>query len=265
MSPLRALVATFLTVAVLSLTARAGCAQLRLAGNVVDENTGEAIRGARVEVFTLGGRRVADQSTDSTGAFFVVLASQAGYRVRATRLGYLANVMPVVWTDDHSFIQLEVRLDSRAVLMAPIEVVARTRNRSPILENYRLRMRSGFGTVITRDQIEQRNPGFVTDLLAMMPGVRLESSGSGLRRTIYFNRAVSGTRDCPAQIFIDGFLMNRASAGDGDDFGLAVDDAVSPNSVEGIEIFRGLSTVPAEFLNEQAECGVVAIWTRRGG
>lgn len=41
--------------------------------------------------------------------------------------------------------------------------------------------------------------------------------------------------------------------------------APAPGLVEGIEIYRGLSTVPAQFLNSDAKCGVVAIWTRRGG
>ena len=44
-----------------------------------------------------------------------------------------------------------------------------------------------------------------------------------------------------------------------------IDEVISPGSVEGIEVYRGLSTVPAEFLNPDAECGVIAIWTRRGG
>jgi outer membrane receptor for ferrienterochelin and colicin len=69
------------------------------------------------------------------------------------------------------------------------------------------------------------------------------------------------------QIFVDGFLVNRRMVGvNGNrpsDF--RIDDVVSPASVEGIEVYRGLSTVPPEFLNPDAVCGVIAIWTRRGG
>jgi hypothetical protein len=46
---------------------------------------------------------------------------------------------------------------------------------------------------------------------------------------------------------------------------VSVDDLVAPGAIEGIELYRGTATIPAEFLTPQARCGVVAIWTRRGG
>ncbi|MFC1791075.1 hypothetical protein ACFL0I_01235, partial [Gemmatimonadota bacterium] len=77
----------------------------------------------------------------------------------------------------------------------------------------------------------------------------------------------SANRDCITQIFVDGFLVNRRAFGarGARPIDFRIDDAVSPASVEGIEIYRGLGTVPAEFLNPDAVCGVIAIWTRRGG
>jgi hypothetical protein len=44
---------------------------------------------------------------------------------------------------------------------------------------------------------------------------------------------------------------------------IQVDDLVSPLDVEAVEVFRGLSSVPPEFLTPEARCGVIAIWTRR--
>jgi outer membrane receptor for ferrienterochelin and colicin len=92
-----------------------------------------------------------------------------------------------------------------------------------------------------------------------VPGVHLRSSGRGLRREVYMGR----TGDyCPAQIFVDGFLLNGRSRLTGDTE-FTIDDAVSPASIEGIEVYRGLSSVPAEFLNPDSRCGVVVVWTRR--
>ncbi len=68
---------------------------------------------------------------------------------------------------------------------------------------------------------------------------------------------------CPVQVYLDGMHLNR---NDGPEHvrAVAIDDYVSPGSVLGIEIYRGLSTVPPEFLNRYARCGVVALWTLRG-
>lgn len=239
----------------------AAIAQVRLAGTVVEENSGLAIPDARVEILDLDRRVRKVVYTDEAGRFATEVRELPGYRVRALRVGFQPNNTPILWTDGHSEIQIELRLDRNTVLLAPIEVVARSRRMpSPVFEGFRARQESGLGFYITRADIERRHPGTVTDLLAGVPGVRLESGGgNGLRRAVYMSRALSGPRDCPVQIFIDGFHWNR-----GRGFGLVIDDAVSPDAIEGIEVYRGLSSVPAEFLTPDSHCGVIAIWTKRG-
>lgn len=252
-----------LSAAVLLAVAATPCdarAQVRLAGTVVEENSGLAIPDARVEILDLERRVRKVIYTDEAGRFSTEVRELPGYRVRALRVGFQPNNTPILWTDGHSAIQIELRLDRNNVLLAPIEVVARSRRMpSPVFEGFRARAASGMGTYITRADIERRHPGSVTDLLAGIPGVRLESGGNGLRRTVTMTRAINGgPRDCPVQIFIDGFHWNRGG------YGFMIDDAVSPDAIEGIEVYRGLSSVPAEFLTPDANCGVIAIWTKRG-
>ncbi|MCJ7627914.1 MAG: TonB-dependent receptor plug domain-containing protein, partial [Longimicrobiales bacterium] len=130
---------------------------------------------------------------------------------------------------------------------------------------FKRRVETGLGIYITRDEVEARNPLLVSDLLREVPGLDLQASGYGSRPSVRMVRATG--MNCVTQIFVDGFLMNgRAFSPTGfnpTDF--RIDDVVSPRSVEGIEVYRGLSTVPPEFLNPDADCGVIAIWTRRGG
>lgn len=233
-----------------------------LAGTVREHETGVRIPDARIEVLDRLSRQLAVRYTDSEGAFRVELERREGYRIRASRLGYRNTTTPVLWTDGYDTYQLEITLDPDAVLLAPLEVVTRSRpTESPVLGNFRDRRRSGIGHFFTQADIERRNPGLVSDLLATVPGVHLESSGRGTRRAIYMSR---GTRPCQALIFLDGSLFNRASLQTGMDMGFRLDDAVSPLSVVGIEVYSGLSTVPAEFLTPESDCGVIAIWTRRG-
>jgi len=159
---------------------------------------------------------------------------------------------------------VELHLDTEAVPLAPLTVVARSEStRRPILADFDDRVDSGFGWYFTRDDIEEIRPTMVSDLLGRVPGVRLESSGRGnYRRTVTMARSSGvgpGGGPCPVQIYLDGRLMTRGNVME-----IPVDNLVTPEVVEGIEVYRGLSTVPAEFLTPSSRCGVVAIWTRRG-
>jgi hypothetical protein len=232
-------------------------------GRVIDDNTGAPIGGARVEFMDELRRPIRSTITDQDGTFRIPDVRGGPFVLRASRIGYRATVTPRWRIQGGEVLQVEVRMDVEAVLLAPLEIVAQRRAQpSPVLEGFRARMASGLGYFVTRADIEARNPSMITDMLTMVPGVHLEGSGSGLRRTIHVGRA--GANRCPAQIFVDGFLFNRPTPF-GQDQGFVLDDAVTPSSVEGIEVYRGMAGVPAEFLNPNSRCGVVVIWTRRGG
>ena len=80
------------------------------------------------------------------------------------------------------------------------------------------------------------------------------------RQTQWFMRGGTGTTNCPARFFIDGNSVALQ--------GMSIDELVSPSDVEGIEIYKGMSSVPSEFsgrsINDDSRCGVVAIWTKTG-
>lgn len=231
-------------------------AQVRLQGRVTDAATGLGIAGARVLLTDEQGRWVGVRTTDEDGGFEFRVRRHGPYRLTASRLGYIENTSPRVWLGDHEVVRVELRLDVGALLLAPLEIVARSRpSTSPMLSNFNARLRSGAtGTLLTRNDIERLRPGRVTDVLATVPGIRLEyAGGAGHSRIAYMRSA------CPAQVFLDGFLLNRGGHTP------AIDDVVAPGSVEGIEIYGGFGSVPAEFLNPESQCGVIAIWTRRGG
>ena len=40
---------------------------------------------------------------------------------------------------------------------------------------------------------------------------------------------------------------------------------VSPFEIRAMEIYRGPAQTPGQFLDSNARCGVILIWTRRGG
>lgn len=253
-------------------------AQAQIEGTVLDDETEEPLTGARVSVIQDTWQTVVSRTvTDDQGRFHFSLRRGGRYRLDAERIGYADALTPAVQVRSGDSLAVEVRLDTDAVLLAPLEVVAtnRRRSESSVLKGFHDRKESGLGHFITRDDIERRNPSATSHMLATVPGVRLRSGARpGAGRNVYMSR--SG-ESCAVQVYVDGRLVNRnvpvgANTGDGrpgvrfqQDEGVTIDDFVSPGSIYGIEVYRGLSGVPAEFLNTDADCGVVVIWTRRGG
>jgi hypothetical protein len=254
----------FLAAVLLCGAATPAAAQIRITGTVIDDSTGAPVAGARVEMYDYWGQRRFVRQTSADGVFVIEMRRAGGYRLRTSRMGYAAAMTPMLYTEGSTFMNVEVRLKSDRVLLAPVTVLVRARARvAPMLDDFHARHRAGIGTFFTRDDITRIKPTYLTDLVAMVPGMWTSRSG-GSSPVLYSRQATRGGTDCPVQIFVDGRLMNPR-APNGDVIGMTLDEAVLPSSVEGVEVYKGLSTVPAEFLSEDARCGVVAVWTRRGG
>jgi hypothetical protein len=236
--------------------------QVRIQGRVISNESERPLPGAEVTLRRRDGTFLKKLAADSLGKFEFVVSRQAGVRIQAQHIGYKTNTTPVLYFDRHRFIEVEVRLDTEAILLAPLEVIVWSDvDRSPLLDNFRQRRSTGFGTYITRKDIEARRPMYTSDLLRTVPGIELIREGTGTRPRIELARGAG--RWCRTQIFVDGMLMNRQ--GPGPEIDVRLDDLVSPGSIEGIEIYKGLSSIPPEFLNADSQCGVIAVWTRRGG
>lgn len=242
--------------------------QVRIHGRVIDDLTGWPLNASEVTARARDGRFLARVETDSVGTFEILVRNVTAVQLDVRRVGYKASRMPLLHFDQRDYFQVEIRLDADAILLAPLEVVTwSVLGPSPFLEGFRQRLSTGNGVYITREDIEARKPALVVDLLRDIPGVSVTGASSGNRPSVAVGRAQATAQlsGCEAQIYVDGFLVNRRTGprqGQIADF--RIDDVVSPMSVEGIEIYRGLGTVPAEFLNPDARCGVVVIWTRRG-
>lgn len=109
----------------------------------------------------------------------------------------------------------------------------------------------GWGTFITREQIDSLNPIDLKSMLVAIPGVHVNDRGVSFPR-------------CPLhwlpQVWIDGTRMTR--------FGsvMRVNESLSqvlPADVQAMEVYHSVATTPAEFLDGSG-CGIIAIWTKRG-
>lgn len=265
MPPLRSLTIVLLAGLALALAADRVAAQqqrppVHVLGRVIDDATLTPVSGVSVLMVDPFGEPIARRTTDELGEFAFEVRNRTAVRFVASRLGFTEVTTPILRFGDRDFFSVEVRMDAEAVLLAPLEVVARSEPmRSPVFSGFDHRLQSGFGVFFTREDMENIQPQLVTDVLARVPGVVLESSGRGGRRTVRMSRS-QAMPGCITQVYVDGRLM-RAMPGDGG--GVPIDDLVPPEAVEGIEVYRGLASTPPEFLSPAARCGVVAIWTRR--
>lgn len=130
------------------------------------------------------------------------------------------------------------------------EVRVRGRESALVRRGFYERMRFGQGTFLTREEIEAMRPRHLSDVLRRIGGVQIGAQHFGTRPTAQM-RGGLGMRSCPIQYYVDGTFVALFNI-----------DEILPDDVEGMEIYRGAATIPAEYNKGTAICGLILIWTR---
>jgi len=162
---------------------------------------------------------------------------------------------------------LEVQMAPVALELEPLVVTAERRSFHLEMEGFYERHNLGLhsGIFLTPEYIEKRRPSKVTDLFYAMPGTRVVEGGGGVGpRVVYFRTGERFSGICWPMIYIDRHLASIGGLGGGADPS-ALDSRLHPNDVSAIEVYRGAAEVPPEFNGANAGCGVVVVWTHRGG
>jgi len=248
-----------------------------VAGVVLEDGSEIPIGSAEIHLLDTVGRIRARATASGEGFFLLEFrpTHEAWYRLRAQRIGYNSATSPRFRIAPSERVDTEIRLLIDAVLVTPLTVTARRRTAGhPGLEAFHFRASRGVGGhFITRQDITERQPFYLSDILSSVPGLRLGPSQGGGGRMVYFSRANPREGGCAPQIFLDGRLMNQrvlsqvpgARVGTTSyrtDTAVRIDEFVSVMSVEGVEVYPGMASIPPEFYTPDARCGVIAIWTR---
>ena len=237
-------------------------AQMLVSGQLLDVASDAPIADGTIVLTASRGAWQATAHTDSAGNFAFDVVTPGSYRLRASRLGYRDAGGDVRLTGDSS-VTLEVRMAVQTVALQPVTVVARSERRmSPEMRGFYDRMRHGPGHFITRDHIEARHASRLTDVLRTLPNIRAATSRTGMSRSTLSHGSNGGR--CSLVFFVDGIRLNQPAPPGMRAMELVIDDYVSPGDVEGIEVYRGQSETPAQFITGNVHCGTVVIWTRRG-
>ena len=213
----------------------------------VRDSLGRSISGAELTVDGTGVRGVTDERGELR--FSAVRGGPATIKVR--RLGF----QPV---------SVDVMVDQRVPAASIITLLAIPQRLAPIVvkggANYNGRMAGfyqrrdlGIGHFVSREKLEHDNPSQLSDVFRRLPGVHVTSTRF-IRNAIRFRG--NGT-NCWPLVWLDGAPLPTA------EFDI---DFLTPNSIEGIEVYSGISQIPPQFMGSRGlgSCGVIVVWSREG-
>jgi hypothetical protein len=225
-------------------------------GTVVDHETEVPIENATVSLGAQpdGARGTGTRVTDEAGRFRFEEVMPGTYTLTVAGFGY-RTMEDTLRVGQDSDVNVSVDLSASPIVLAPIVV---TTSRLPAFmvgfEERRARDRN-HTAFFTRDDIESRNLGHITDLIAMTPGVWVTPTGP-------FGNDIRFDGGCRPAIWVDGnpfadFPQMTAMAG-GRLFG--VDATIQPDEVEAVEVYTRRHDVPQQF---GPACGALVIWLRQ--
>jgi hypothetical protein len=219
-------------------------ARPRTLAGVVTDTAGRPI--ARAEVGLLAGREIARSlRTGEDGRFELTNLPDRTTSIVVRRLGYQPRVYTVQIREGATRAFLPVVLDPMPAELEKIIVMARVAESGGRLrEFYERKSRSAWGTFIDREQIERRNPLWMSDMLRMVPGVRVLPTRMG-------GNAVRLRGGCRPLVWLDGMPVRGAE----------LDEIAFPSEVAGVEVYRSQAGTPARFISMDG-CGAIVVWTR---
>jgi hypothetical protein len=122
------------------------------------------------------------------------------------------------------------------------------------------------GLYLEPEFLEKRRPRRLTDVFFHLPGTRVvePSLGAG-PRMVYFPRSGEriGNQICWPMIYLDRHLISTGGLAGATP--RALDEYVHGADVAAVEVYRSAAEVPAEFNGSNGGCGVIVVWSKKGG
>lgn len=224
-----------------------------LRGTVLD-TAGRPLPNADVRIMDLARAT----RTDSAGNFAILGIKERIVDLAVRRLGYEMRLVRVSMINGEGE-NARIVLHAEPVVLAGVAIEA-PEAPHPYFVEFEKRRSRGIGTFLTEHDIEKLNTSLPSDAFRTLPGVRLvrlSNGGSGVRFSSTQGMRSSRGGECVPTIWVDG----QAAPG------MEIDD-IRSGDIHGIEIYRGVSTIPAQFSGPGgggAQCGAIVVWTRRKG
>lgn len=218
----------------------------RISGDVFDLYSEEPLVNAVVRI---SGTDRWDL-TDEQGRFEFRDLEPAEYVVEVEHLSYQPGGEAVELEEAADEVTLEIRLAPDGIPLAPVDVEttepepSRGARLESVYERKEHMERVGQGIFL--DQEDLRIYGQGGRISAVVNGQIPGTTATRRERVIFRNAGGS----CTPHWYLDGQRVNHEDA-----------RGVPTGDVELIEVYRGLSELPASF--DYTRCGIIAIWTKR--
>ena len=239
---------------VLAAGARRASAQVRTASlvGVVRDTSGAPVSG--VEVWLRGTDFYTH--TGDNGGFRLLDLTPGDAKLTLRRLGFEPLTVGIKLSPgvrDTVVISLSILAASIAGMSVEEERMTRS---TRLLKGFWDRRASGFGHFVTRAEIEAKDAHNFADLVRMTPGLSVVTVGG--RQSIRL-RNNGGRGDCPPQYWLDGSRIDNAGP-----------DEFEPSTLEAVEIYNGVATIPPQFSPRMVSfgprtCGAIVVWSRLPG
>jgi hypothetical protein len=233
-------------------------------GTLTERGSGSRVQDAEVTVRRLSGEVVASGVTNERGVFRLATPTPGRYLLSAETLGYARLEGEAVDVAYGKLTVLEIQMVPEAVALEPLVATAEPRAYHLEVEGFYRRMETGLGKFMTPEVFEERKPRMASDLLFGIPGVNVAepTRGDG-GRAVYF-RGILGGGVCWPMVYVNRMLV---STGGTSVFAepAALDELVDAADVLAMEVYRSPAEIQPEFSGPNSGCGVIVLWTRRGG
>jgi hypothetical protein len=198
------------------------------------------ILGAAVEL--VGTTYTAE--TDSAGEFALRDLPAGPYVLQIRAVGYAPRAWRIRVSDGRT-LRGEFELEPSDVKLPAITSTGKQPEFGRRYAEFERRRLRRIGYFLTKNDIDKLNASTLMDVLATVRGVSLDCSGG-----VCVARMARSV-DCQPQYFIDGEESTSYFASN-----------TPPHDILGLEIYRGASETPGEFIGSNSACGVIVIWTK---
>jgi len=275
-----------LVVLALMILPLAANAQATLVGYVRDESTLRGLPGAELSVDGSDKR----ERTDKEGRYRLRDLPAGAVRVHVRLVGF-AQIDTILELADGGTTENVFFLGKRAIALDTVVTNANRRTAAAGFESFETRRERGFGRFLDSVSLRERENQQLGDVVRAMGSVDIAKPGTCRGSYLLWcdwGVAISkrtGTTVCAAQVMLDGQVIARGQVIDNRDappfsppavlerfqqqkmamwgktFNL---NSIGVSSLRGIELYRSAGDAQGVFGGDDAGCGVLVLWSRRG-